>query len=624
MSTWLYQFWLFSVRTAKNWGRGPQTWTADLLGFNEMEDLMTISSPNTPGNHQAVLGGDKVSSLSKISSKPARIVPAPSSLCRWAIHTAPIRYESLPDPPKEGLEDPGDESTWRLWNDTQTGPSFDETLKNGLESNDFSSLKAADLPIAVSHIVKAAQKSADELLLEAVGFSIIGRNIELMLKLLGQVWQHRLELRELYPFHLATSYLDGSRDCCLILADLTMKTPLRQAYTDGLGHTILDNLMIAILKAHTSCTPGEVDAVWQKEKRFIGEEVDICGRFDADSSCIRTLLKCGEASIPFQWKHKFCHTSAQTITHCIDAIFVPASAPEINTASGIFLKRCTHCGLKLQLYPLHTLVLTSFALAQKGAAGEDLFGVIACLLCLLWHGANPLLVAPVSLAALSHEEYVDQCSHEVLCAIELADRLMILFQDSWTDELLTGWQLFCFLLRSSHEEWKLMKSPRAQGIDPEEPDIMEDPGNSPERHSWDDPNCYPAKHGANCHFRFKENFFSNNQDLGTFFAAAQTEILTYRRLAANDAWTSDKFNMREILWSLTTEAEPRIGFMEHGLIKPYCRCGKFVDDVDVALRAEQACETHFMNLEDWLRTSFIYMPRRGDMGNWEYLGRWSR
>jgi hypothetical protein len=605
MSTWLYQFWLFSVRTAKNWGRGPRLFTADLLGFNDLQDAVTISSPNTPGLHTTIFDNDTTSRRRIALPDIARTYSGPSPLCRWTIHVVPISYKPLPDLPEEEHYNPYDESTWKPWKDIPGAPKFDEILRNGLESNDFSNLKASDLPIAVPQVIKAAQKSPDELLLEAFGFSIIGRNEDLIRELADQIANKELEVRELYPFHLATSYLDGSRTCCNMIAFLIRVTPLRQSYINSLGHTVLDNLMIAILKAHTSCAPGDVDNVWQKEKRFVGEEVDICGRYDADSNCVQTLLKEGEATIPFEWKHKFCHTSAQTICHCINTIFISESAPDINTASGLFLKRCSHCGLKLQLYPLHCMVLTAFALAQQGTKGEDLFGILACVLCLLWHDADPLLAAPISLAAFYQNGDVDKCSHEELYAVDLAEKLMVLFQDAWTDPIRTGWQLFCFLLRSSLEERKSTK--------PTASDEYHDGGEMKIDSESDDSyrsNDNTAGHNNSCEFTYWENPFGNNKDLGTFHAAIQTEMVTYRRLAEGDAWTSNNFNMQEILWSLTTEEEPKIGFVENGLMKQYCKCGIFIDDSRLCVCADQACKFYFMNLENWSRMEFIELPDR--------------
>lgn len=117
-----------------------------------------------------------------------------------------------------------------------------------------------------------------------------------------------------------------------------MAYPPSLHYTNDRGHTVLDNLMIAILKGHTSCTPGQVDNAFKGQVRFSGEEVDICGRWDADSGCIRELLAKGIHRIPFQWEHKFCHTSIQTICHSIMTIWGTEHAPNINAYSGLFIK----------------------------------------------------------------------------------------------------------------------------------------------------------------------------------------------------------------------------------------------------------------------------------------------
>src|ERR1700722_1156823 len=95
------------------------------------------------------------------------------------------------------------------------------------------------------------------------------------------------------------------------------------------------------------------------------------------------------------WKHKFCHTSAQTICHCISLITM--SPFRLNTPSGIFLRHCSECGLKMQLQPLHTLVMTAFQLASCGCPDEDLFGILACLLHILSNTkVDPLERADVS------------------------------------------------------------------------------------------------------------------------------------------------------------------------------------------------------------------------------------
>ena len=119
----------------------------------------------------------------------------------------------------------------------------------------------------------------------------------------------------------------------------------------------------------------------------------------------------------------FCHTSAQAITHCIGSLFSPHWGPYINLPSGLFLKRCLNetCGLKLQLKPLHTLVVTAVYLAELGSDGENLFGMVACLLSLLGKGANPL--AHISLVALLSKDDSQECTHSKLDPVELTQKV---------------------------------------------------------------------------------------------------------------------------------------------------------------------------------------------------------
>jgi hypothetical protein len=82
---------------------------------------------------------------------------------------------------------------------------------------------------------------------------------------------------------------------------------------------VLDNLVIAILKGHTSITPGIANNGWRNQSRFAGDEIDICGRWAPDSNELATVLGSGVGGIPLEWKHKFCHTSVQVTLHCIQA-----------------------------------------------------------------------------------------------------------------------------------------------------------------------------------------------------------------------------------------------------------------------------------------------------------------
>src|SRR5208282_6098455 len=89
-----------------------------------------------------------------------------------------------------------------------------------------------------------------------------------------------------------------------------------------------------------------------------------------------------------------------------------------------------------------------------GCKGETLFGMLACLLCLLSNGANPLLKAHISLQALLGSEQADECSHKELDPAELAEMVPASFMSMWSKEVGIGWQVFCHILRHSQAEWK--------------------------------------------------------------------------------------------------------------------------------------------------------------------------
>ena len=540
----------------------------------------------------------------------------PSSLCRWSIHQGQMRYERLRSPPSSPPHnfDLEDEEIWPTWPASDNSQIFTKKLSNGLESNNFSNIKLTDLPIAVDQIVRAVRRSSNELLEEALGFSIMSRNEELMTDLLEKLGE-RSDLSGLYPFHLAISYLDGSKTCCNVLSTLEEFIPrsLRKLYINDIGHTILDHLMISILKAHTSCLPGVVDTIFKKEKRFEGEDVDICGRWDADSDCIRTLLANGISSIPFEWKHMFCHTSIQTICHCIGTIFGPNWAPDINTPSGLFVRRCLKCGLKLQVLPLHTLILVGLHLSQCGSKGENLFGILSCLLCLLGNGANPLLKADISLRALLDSEEINECSHEELDPAELAEKVPSSLTSMWSRELRTGWQIICNVLKHSQAEWKSRHSHEREHEDEFHTFIEY----SEDEMSIDgDVSCDPDLPLQCPYDESHENFFGGSKVLASLWAAVQTELLTYRRLEEGDAWISQHFDMDALNEGLKSGGEVAIALVQNEMMKPFCSCGGFPDAAPECVLVDEAAAYYFSNFEDWTRTTYIQSP-----GNrWERWG----
>ena len=578
MSRWLNQFWLFSFKTAKCWGRGPRNWTAESLRLDLSQAISPAPIPDSPGS-------DAHGTTSQSTNET---MPKPSPLCRWSIHySTDLYYEPCrsrtpsPDPDP----DPVDEFTWKPWPTSWSEPPYQARLLNSLESNDFSSIKADSLPIAVPQMVRVLQKPNDEAIEEAFGFCIMAQNNDLLGTLCEELMSKDeivvQKIRTSNLVHLATTYVNGSKVCCKMLERLLwdddLKLNFRLGNENSLGHTVIDNLMIAVLKAHTNIPPGMVDESLRDEKRFPGEEVDICGRWDADSDCIRALINAGTPSIPFTWKHKFCHTSVQTINHCLTVLnSYSTSIADVGIAtipSGLFKKLCISCGRQLQLYPLHTLVLTGFGLAQFGHRDEDLFGLVAILLSMLSAGTDPRRTADISALALFPEEDSDTsgCTHEELTPAQFADRIPTRLVETWSKDVQTGWSLFCHVLWIAEREWRTNSLP-----------------------------FYSI--GKVC-------YFGERTDLATLWAAVQTELLTYRRLREGDPWISANLDMNAILESLINDRPISTGLLDQGMMNPLSRCGCFSmhhpGSATFFPRIEDVAKYHFSNLEDWSRTTFL-------------------
>lgn len=609
MSTWLYHFWLFSFKTAKHWGHGPQEWTADILGIDKFGPgkLILDSSPTTPATNpdtpMSISRNDHVNIIATGSST------SPIMLCRWSIHYIErIRYERIPSPPLQSpvYMDLDNEASWPSW-PASHNLDLADTLSKGLEKNGFTFVGANDVPLAVNQVVRAVQKSPEELDEEALGFSIMSRNIDSVSDILEKLYDTKYKIKSLHPFHLAAAYLDGSRSCCNILNELMQYLPLAQHYVNDLGHTVLDQLMVTILKAHTACLPSVADSSLREDKRFEGEDVDICGRWDADSACVRELLAKGNPGIPYEWKHVFCHTSVQAICHSIGTLF--GYYPHgIERPSGLFISRCSHCGLKLQLQPLHTLLVVGFHLSRSGWRDETLFGILACLLCLLSVGAKPHSKANISLQVLVGNDEGKDCSHKELDAAELAEDLSATLQATWSHEMATTWKVIIYILRKSRSEWtgeSCSNLSKPTDYFDSSTIISEDETDANEIREG--PLYLPTD--CDCSVRNgKVNYFGRQRSLATIWAAVRTEFLTYRRLTEEDAWLSPYFNMESLADGLEAGGRVSILLVENNMMKCFCKCGRFIEELPDCTRADDACAYYFSNLDDWGRTTFIASP----------------
>ncbi|KAF4462268.1 hypothetical protein FALBO_10920 [Fusarium albosuccineum] len=575
---WLHDFWIHSFMTAKYWGRGPQSWTPGLIAAR------TFHPVELDGR------GSLASERSPEGASDSTIIP-PSQLCRWSIHYSNnMKYDAIPSLPPEdhGEQDIEDESTWTQWNHSDFCRTSADIMRSALSSeNSFSRILEDDLPLFKPSILAAVGRSQGQIEAESWAFAIMARNLDAL-----DMEDPPEELQHLYPFHLAAAYLDGARKCCTVLDHLVSgfeeAFSVSRHYRNDLGHTVLDSLMINILRSHTSISPSEVCENFQYQNRFPGEEVDVCGRWDADSRCIRQLYASGQSTIPPEWKHAYCHTSVQAICHSMMSLLTAPWSPDINTPSGLFSRRCRWCVTDLTLLPLHTLVLVAFYLGSRGTPGETMFGAIATLSCMLALGANPRGTANVSAPGLLGADTGEHCTHSVVTPLELALLVPNEIVESWPCERSLGWRTFVTVL-------DLASSKRD-----------DDDGESGQS---DDNDSCDHEHRD---IPTSDNFYCQDRDLGVLWAACQTEMLTYRRLETSDPWLSDRFDIQKLKDGIDEGfGSTNIPLYNDGKMSTFTKCGWFEDAGRVVGRiaytpsAQKVCASYFMNLEDWDRTTFI-------------------
>jgi len=337
--------------------------------------------------------------------------------------------------------------------------------------------------------------------------------------------------------------------------------------------------MISILKSHSSARPFNVDEDLKDTTSFVGEEVDICGRWDADSPCFRHLLADGNPSVPMSWKHKFCHTSVQTICHCIRMMFDKLPGPlMLHTASGLYVRRCFDCGEKLQLQPLHSLVMTAYLLANLGCQNEDLFGMLAILLCLVSGGVNPCQTANVSVTAFMQPDAMETvCDHIELTAAGLAEKILEYpAVNLWNSKARCGWEVLCGVLRLCEDNQ----------MDSDDEDEDEDffwnrlgANYSGEFIGNEKPSDFEVDTHMNFHLesRSRCSSFRRRKDLASLWASVQAELLTYRHLHDDANWLSPRFSMQQLRDQLDRGESLAVGYVEQDLLKTHCICGRFED-----------------------------------------------
>ncbi|KAL5884322.1 hypothetical protein ACKVWC_003289 [Pyricularia oryzae] len=553
---WFHNLFMFSFMSAKYYGRGPTRWDAELIAARSLGGLTTDGAshqaralPDISNSAQAAIWDDSLH---------------PTMLCRWSIHHEDevgcddgVDAPSPPHAPQ--AQDIEDETTWMPWEGNQSS-SLGEILQEGMTSGSFTKA-TTDLPVTSSTFSAALERSKDQLEAEAFALAIASGNHG-YLSGLKRFDLERLseELGDLFPFHLAATHLRGATSCCLIadylVQNMDEEHSVQPLNRNDLSHTILDSLMITILRSHTSVSPAIVCEALGKAGRFPGEGIDVCGRWDLDSPCVRRLFASGRTSVPMSWKHPFCHTSVQAVCHFITALFPCPHSPDINLESGIFLRRCC-CGEKLRPRPLHTLVMVAYCLASHGAPGETLFGAIAVLTCMLVHNANPLDEADLAIPLLffpGGTPDTGNCQHTPMTPIALAHALQGLPHHQWTSEVRLGWDVFVMTM-------KLAAAQRSndEGMGASESFACE--------HYYDSYSYYDINNNTYC----------ASPGLGRIWATIQAELVTYRRLGEEDAWISTNFDLRHLRQGLELGSDVSfMPFVSSSMIKDFSRCGWFV------------------------------------------------
>ncbi|KAK0379666.1 hypothetical protein CLIM01_02993 [Colletotrichum limetticola] len=614
ISDWLHDYWMYCFVTAKFWGIGPQEWTARMVS----EFTLGSAASVTPQHSHSPLAW--IPGQSPSGSRVAE-APRPTQLCRWAIHHSDtVKYESLPSPPRveQANFDPGDQSSWTEWPDSQNSQSYQNSIHEAFIHNRFSTTAPEEVPIACEAVSEVISTSDMPLALDSLAFAIMAGNIELVASTLPRFPMsantRKLDFSGIYPFHLAASFLDGGTTCCLILSTLATRLnfyryPIALNYVDSNEHTVLDCLMISVLRSHTNLSPIEVSTSFVRCTRFPGEEKDICGRWDANSPELRQLYKSGQARIPDSWKHNFCHSSIQAVCHSMMAMFLPSSRPNINTVSGLFRRRCTSCGLEMKLGPLHTLVAVAFHLAENGKSGETLFGALACLVCLLVLGADPAQVADLSVLDIFSSPDEEVCLHRPMTALELADQVPRAVSEAWGASSKLGWKCLLLVLRhttpSSQQHEQFMKFSFKSNLccqlhDDEDRDeilderdrssLHDERGECPLIDAHEDMGLPPV-----------------NQNLGVLWATIQTELLTYRKVNVDDAAISDHFQLSSLLRWLEGGSDTfETPLLTNGMMESHNPCGWFDGlESSFVVTASDVSTEYFMNMDIWSRASFI-------------------
>jgi hypothetical protein len=248
-STWLYQFWYYSFKTAKHWGRGPATWTSSNLWPEDLSRFSPSYPSRSPTPSQVYNTPSTAAQAPNANKRLAVPIPEPTALCQWSIYI----YQTVGvDSPEEDNHFQVPNETGGEWHPVMFNTPFEQKLQQSLETNSFSAVDRAILPVSAMDIAKAVKQSPEELFKQSFAFAMIGRNVPLVEQLCERARIEKIDLSDIHPYHLATTHLDGARSCCQILRLIQghLGNKLPPNVLGPAGYTVLHNLMIAILRNH--------------------------------------------------------------------------------------------------------------------------------------------------------------------------------------------------------------------------------------------------------------------------------------------------------------------------------------------------------------------------------------
>ncbi|KLO90671.1 uncharacterized protein FFMR_14632 [Fusarium fujikuroi] len=592
---YFHDYYIHSFALAKNWGREVPNSTQ---AFDLIPQTPITHSPWTPSAFLNLSSGPSSPEISNATN----VSFPPTQLCNWSIHSYYGNGNSM------AVTTSPDSKT-----STDIQPSsFVVSLHQSMVLSNFTTIPKSDLPLAHDLITRSLEEHPATLQLEAWKLAIMAGNRELLDQLCEENGFDPPEgIEALHPFHLAAAYLDGGNQCCGVFTDLfQIVSPTFAFYhnIDDHGHTILDALIVTVLRSHTNIQPDDVSYGFHSPTVFPGEESDVCGRWDSETPTVRELFRQGYARIPTKWKHPFCHTAVQAVCHSLVAIFASPASPNIHTQSGLFVRRCTTCGLELKLRPLHTIVVVAFYLAQLGMPGETLFGALAMMTCLIALGADVSTKADISVEEILRSSDAGECRHKMLSPLELIKAIPGGVIEAWSESCRIGWGCLTETLVLVVLEREQERSSRSQG------------SMGPLGHKWPGTlasSLSDSLADESCWVMFQEECHDNwlklpcsGQRIGLLWASIQTEVLTYRRIREGDSWISENFSMKALkAWLEAEDTELSMPLVQKRMFKVHTRCGWFGKAMEfLCPTAEDVCRKHFMNMDIDSKTSYIEQP----------------